>query len=131
MRGDSLRRVDRDSREWEGIDRGPAQRKAAKELREARRQGVSPPMDLRCSEHDDEPNVVRDAHHRHPLYLGGEDERWNLCGVENKAHEYGHKALDDQSEFAEEYARCGVLQTSLRLHAEGQEYQIVAWDGFW
>ena len=77
-------------------------------------------------EDDAEPNAPYDAHHSHPLYLGGEDAYYNLCAVETGRHQLGHRRLDNQTEFLPAYLECGIRSPLLRNHPADQEYQIVA-----
>ncbi len=128
-----FRRQSRGEREWEGIDRNEGnQRRMAEENRRRREsyreapwaspddpqyQPVNP-----CYDDDTDPNAIYNAHHTQPLYLGGGDEVYNLCSVENRRHERGHVRLDDQKEYLDVYRRCGVTSGALKFHPVGQEY---------
>jgi hypothetical protein len=119
----SLVRTTTADREWEGIERGKAQSDFQEEIRRARERLVPPPHP--CFDDDAEPNAPYDAHHAHPLYLGGEDAPFNLCALRADRHQIGHPRLDDQSEHRDEYLECGVCSTRLSQHPPGQTYQIV------
>jgi hypothetical protein len=110
-------------REWEGIDRGSAQRRMQEEIRLARNSLVPPPSP--CFTDDDEPNAPYDAHHAHPLYLGGEDAEFNLCALRADRHQRGHPRLDNQAGHLPEYLECGVCSPFLSRHPVGQTYHIV------
>ncbi len=110
-------------REWEGIDRGVPQRRMQEEIRRARDRLVPPPNP--CFENDAEPNAPYDAHHAHPLYLGGEDAEYNLCSLETGRHQRGHRRLDNQSTHLPEYIECGICSAFLSQHPVGQIYEIV------
>lgn len=119
-----LQRTNAGDREWEGVERGAEQRRFREELDEARRRGIPPPQP--CFENDAEPNTPYDAHHTHPLYIGGEDARYNLCAVETGQHMRGHRRLDNQTPFLAEYIECGICSPFLKDHPSGQVYEIVA-----
>jgi hypothetical protein len=119
----SLIRTTRGEREWEGIDRGKEQEAMRREIREAHDRLIPPPQP--CFTDDAEPNALYDAHHAHPLYLGGEDARYNLCAIEFHRHERGHRRLDNQAEHLEEYIECGICSPRLSQHPPGQAYEIV------
>lgn len=110
--------------EWLGIGRGEEQSNLARQIREARESLVPPPSP--CFPEDADPNAPYDAHHRHPLYLGGEDAAWNLCALRADRHQAGHPRLDNQSEYLEEYIRHGICSPFLRLHPAYQQYVVVA-----
>ncbi|WP_433304891.1 DUF4157 domain-containing protein [Actinoplanes sp. CA-030573] len=124
MRGGLLVRTPSDQLEAEGISRAEQQTRLARAIREARDRGVPPPRP--CDPDDAEPNAPYDAHHRHPLYLGGEEAEWNLCALRADRHQTGHPRLDNQSEHLAEYMECGICEASLRRHPPGQTYVIVA-----
>jgi hypothetical protein len=119
-----LRRTPSVEREWEGIDRAADQSRLAREINRARAANVPPPMP--CDESDAEPNARYHAHHRHPLYLGGEEAPWNLCALEAGRHERGHPRLNNQLEHLPEYQECGLRSGYLSHHPAGQEYDVVA-----
>ena len=110
--------------EWEGIGRGEAQSGLARQIREARNRLVPPPSP--CIPEDAEPNAPYDAHHQHPLYLGGEDAEWNLCALRADLHQVGHPRLDNQTEHLPEYLEHGICSPFLRFHPPYQGYEIVA-----
>jgi hypothetical protein len=68
-----------------------------------------------------------DAHHLQPLYLGREDDFYNLGAVEVSNHRRGHPRLDDQTSMmgASEWMLCKPCSGFLRKHPVGQEYKIV------
>ncbi|MBV8629789.1 MAG: DUF4157 domain-containing protein, partial [Silvibacterium sp.] len=110
-------------REWEGVERGEPQRRMQEQIREARARLVPPPHP--CFDDDTEPNAPYDAHHAHPMYLGGEDAEFNVCALRADRHQRGHPRLDNQAEHADEYLACGVCSTKLSQHPSGQAYVIV------
>jgi Domain of unknown function (DUF4157) len=122
----TLMRVSRDDLEWEGIERGAAQRLFAQELRNYRDNNLELPPGVACFEDEAEPNTPFDAHHIHPMYLNGEDAQWNLCAVETLRHLRGHARLDFQPEHLPEYEACGICEARLSRHPMGQQYMIVA-----
>jgi hypothetical protein len=109
--------------EWQGIERGVPQADLARQIRDNRAAGIPPPSE--CFPGVDDVNSVFDAHHAHPLYIGGEDAPYNLCALETDRHHRGHRQLDNQSEFLEEYIACGVCTPFLSQHPPGQTYTIV------
>ncbi len=119
-----LRRTSSAEREWEGIDRAADQSRLAKEIADARRRLLPPPQP--CFKEDTEPNAPYDAHHGHPLYLGGEDAEWNLCALRTDRHQAGHPRLNDQTSHLAEYMECGICSGFLSQHPIGQTYEIVA-----
>ena len=115
----------RGSGEWDGDDRGPAQRRLADRIREARQRGLPPPSP--CFADDAEPNQVYDAHHKQPLYLNGKDQEFNLCALENGLHGVGHRKLDNQSDMVDSdpiWIACRITEGRLRFHPSGQMYEI-------
>lgn len=119
----ALVRTSAADREWEGIDRGDAQRKVAAEIAANRAANIPPPHP--CFQDDAEPNTPFDAHHSHPLYLGGEEAEYNLCALETLRHQRGHRRLDNQTPWLEEYKSQGVCSPFLSQHPSGQKYDIV------
>jgi hypothetical protein len=119
-----LQRVPSADVEWQGIGRAEDQSQLAREIREARNRLVPPPRP--CDPDDAEPNAPYDAHHRHPLYLGGEEAEWNLCALRADRHQRGHPRLDNQTEHLEEYMEHGICSPYLRFHPPYQQYRIVA-----
>jgi hypothetical protein len=109
--------------EWEGIERGAAQARMQREIRENRARLIPPPQ--ACFPGQDDPNTPFDAHHSQPLYLGGEDALYNLCAVETGRHMLGHRRLDNQIEHIQEYEECGIHTPILSRHPIGQEYIIL------
>jgi len=92
------------------------------EIRRARERLVPPPRP--CFEDDAEPNAPYDAHHAHPLYLGGEDADYNLCALRADRHQKGHPRLDNQSGHLDEYMECRICSPLLSRHPVGQTYEI-------
>jgi hypothetical protein len=119
----TLQRTPADVREAEGIDRGPAQRELAERIGQARQEGSPPPEP--CFPEDVDPSEFYDAHHIHPLYLGGIDEPTNLCALNRDKHRAGHPQLDNQIEHLDEYLACRVCSPFLTEHPQLQEYAIV------
>jgi hypothetical protein len=111
-------------REWEGIDRAADQSRLAQEIRRARQRLIPPPQP--CFEDDAEPNAPYDAHHRHPLYLGGEEAPYNLCALRADRHQAGHPRLNNQTMHLAEYMECGICSGFLSQHPAGQAYQIIS-----
>lgn len=127
-----MKRTSSSQREAEGIDRGPAQRKFADCLKKAHEngedyQGKCGPLGGDWFDPDMLPGELADAHHMHPLYLGGEDAPYNLGAVEHNRHMLGHKLLNNQHiMFATDptWQRCRVCSPLLTKHPIEQEYEI-------
>jgi hypothetical protein len=71
-----------------------------------------------------------DAHHIHPLYLGGEDAPYNLAAIEFNRHRVGHKLLNNQTIMFESdptwlnCRRIGAVCTPLLTkNPRGQKYE--------
>jgi len=125
---DDLARTPASVREAEGVgDRGRAQARLHEEIVRARQQGVPPPSPCDPDVEWDPYrwNAPFDAHHKHPLYLGGVDAAANLCALEADLHQRGHPRLDDQTDFLPVYEQCGICSGRLSLHPEYQYYVIV------
>ena len=104
--------------------RGGAQARLAREIAENRRRLLPPPRPCNPSP-DLDPNEPRDAHHRHPLALGGRDADENLCSLEAAAHQTGHPRLANQIEFFDVHRQqCCYCSPNINLHPAGQEYFI-------
>ena len=104
--------------------RGGAQARLQKEIAENRSRLLPPPRPCFPVEGAD-PNEPRDAHHRHPLALGGLDADNNLCSLEADAHQTGHPRLANQIEFLDEHRReCCYCSPNINLHPAGQDYFI-------
>ncbi len=67
-----------------------------------------------------------DAHHMHPLFLGGRDTMSNLCSLSAGFHQSGHPRLTNQAEYADVYRQCGINSTYLYHHPMGQVYYVDA-----
>jgi hypothetical protein len=107
-----------------GIGRGEDQSRLAREIREARNRLLPPPRP--CFDYDADPNAPYDAHHRHPLYLGGQEAEGNLCALRADLHQIGHPRLDNQTEHLPVYLEHGICSPLLRMHPPYQTYEIVA-----
>jgi hypothetical protein len=86
-----MKRTSSSQRGAEGIDRGPDQQRFARCLRRVHENGED--YQQTCGdlggdwfEPDPQPGQLVDAHHMHPLYLGGEDAPYNLGAVEHNRH---------------------------------------------
>jgi hypothetical protein len=113
------------SGEFDGDDRGPAQRRLQEQIKEARERGIPPPSP--CFSDDAEPNAPYDAHHMQPLFLNGKDQEFNLCALETGRHMDGHASLDDQREMVDSdpvWIACKMKEGRLRFHPQGQMYKI-------
>ena len=125
---DPLARTPSDVREAEGLgDRGAAQRRLRDEIVDARARGLPPPRPCDPGATDDPGrwNAPSDAHHKHPLYLGGVDALSNLRALDADLHQIGHPRLDNQTAWLDEYVRCGICSAWLTDHAAYQEYVIL------
>jgi len=125
-----LTRTNAGTREWEGIDdRGPAQQALARQIREARSLPLlemdqdEPPFRV-CGNDVFEPGVDYDAHHIHPLFLGGGDYDENLCALSHPTHVAGHRRLNDQNAWIDTYRQCGINSGTLTRHPQMTEYFI-------
>jgi hypothetical protein len=115
--------------EWDGDERGAEQRKMQKEIKRrrdrCRKEGLCEPPPQPCSDEDHDPNAVYDAHHIHPMYLGGKDQQHNLCSCETGRHQSGHRKLDNQRSRAASdpiWNACGITEPRLNKHATNQHY---------
>lgn len=131
-----LVRVSRGHDDFRAQDRGPDQARLARWLRHWHN-GCRHEMPPFCFEEDIEDRdpfagdcnaaAPYDAHHIHPLYLGGNDEDLNLCGIAIRRHQLGHRLLDNQvtmAGFDPVWIACGVDEPRLSRHPVGQEYYI-------
>ncbi len=111
--------------EVEADDRGAAQRRMREHIDDWRAgREVAPPL---CHATDFEAFLRYDAHHRHPLYLGGRDQQYNLCALETDRHQRGHRRLEDQREMAGHHPvwlACRVRQRLLRFHPVNQRFHV-------
>lgn len=71
-------------------------------------------------------NDPYDAHHMHPLFLGGGDSVSNLCSLNAAFHQSGHPRLTNQSEYLDVYRQCGINTAHLYNHPIGQVYYVDA-----
>ncbi len=127
-----LKRTGKEERESEGVERGRNQVNFRDCLNDARNR----PHPIDPSEHCHQfgawfdpnltPGAPADAHHMHPLYLGGDDEIYNLGALDPKEHLQGHARLDDQSSMMEtpEWQACQPISPALKNHPANQEYYI-------
>jgi hypothetical protein len=82
-----------------------------------------------CFKNDADPNDVFDAHHMHPLYLGGAEDEINLCSLRTDLHQRAHPALNDQKVmFTTDptWIHCKVCSAHLPDHLALQQYEIFA-----
>ncbi|MCB1037194.1 MAG: hypothetical protein KDD47_25420, partial [Acidobacteria bacterium] len=105
--------------------RSKPQRDMQKEIRERREKGLPPPSP--CFSADAEPNAPYDAHHIHPLYLGGAEDTINLCSLRADFHQRGHPELNDQRAMLSDatWIACKVCDGRLPNHPALQVYEIV------
>ncbi len=121
-----LIRLDSAERDWEGLEpRGRAQRNLNNQIRQSRELGLPPPETCFDDLQHQEPNNLFDAHHIHPIYLGGQDFTSNVCALEYGLHVRGHRRLDNQIEWLNDYQQCGERSGYLSRHSTGTEYAIV------
>jgi hypothetical protein len=105
--------------------RSKPQRDLQEEIREAREKNIPPPSP--CFANDAEPNAPYDAHHIHPLYLGGAEDDVNLCSLRADKHQRAHPELNNQSTMHGTNAiwiNCKVCSGHLPDHLGQQEYEI-------
>lgn len=104
--------------------RSTPQRDLYNAIVEARRKNVLPP---RLCFKDAEPNTPFEAHHMHPLFLGGAEDKVNLCSLFIDYHQIGHRQLLDQSGMVNSdpvWKACKITKSNLKDHPGGQEYEI-------
>jgi hypothetical protein len=103
--------------------RSKPQRDLNKEIREHRDKGLPPPRP--CFDDDVEPNKSYDAHHRHPLFLGGAEDTVNLCALDTDYHTRGHRELYHQEDMLNDaiWIACKVCEGNLRRHPAQQSYE--------
>ena len=80
-----------------------------------------------CFANDADPNAPYDAHHIHPLYLGGAEDEINLCALRTDYHQRAHPALNNQKMMLNTNAvwiSCKVCSGHLPDHLALQEYYI-------
>jgi hypothetical protein len=128
-----LVRTKADLREVLGIDRGPNQQDFARCIRKWKDDPTHPDLESACPDHGFyqegvQPSEPIDAHHLHPLYLGGGDD-WpgNLGALEMKRHLEGHRQLDNQQQKFDTdptWAECNICSPQLSKHPVDQEYTI-------
>jgi uncharacterized protein DUF4157 len=127
-----LRRTSSDLREAEGLGdpRGRKQTALSDEIKATQdefRTTEDPTLQVPrpCDENEVDPNAVYDAHHIHPIYLGGFDVSDNLCALRQDIHQKGHPKLDDQTNLFDVYsAECGMCSGYLRDHPDEQLYYV-------
>jgi len=80
-----------------------------------------------CFKDDDDPNALYDAHHAHPLFLGGAESTDNLCALRTDKHQQAHRELNNQNQMRDQdgtWIACRVCEGILTRHPGGQEYDI-------
>jgi hypothetical protein len=104
--------------------RSRPQREMQEEINDARARGLPPPRP--CFRNDAEPNAPYDAHHIHPLYLGGAEDPINLCALRADYHQRGHPELNNQTEMLDDpvWIACQICDGYLPHHPALQEYEI-------
>ncbi len=111
--------------EVDADDRGAAQQRMRRHIDDWRAGRETAPSPCHASDLDE---LMRyDAHHRHPLYLGGRDQDFNLCALDTDRHIRGHRRLDDQRAMAERdplWLACRVRQRFLRFHPVNQHFHV-------
>jgi hypothetical protein len=124
-----LVRVSGTERDFEGLTRGRAQDDLYQEIR--RNRGVLPPP-RPCPNNpgdtvNDESlwNDPYDAHHIHPLFLGGRDIPSNLCALRADLHQQGHPKLYEQNSLIDYYREAGINAGNLKQHPDWTEYFIL------
>jgi Domain of unknown function (DUF4157) len=128
-----LVRTKADLREVEGTDRGPNQQDFSRCIRKWKDDPKHPDLESECPDrgfYQDglQPSEPIDAHHLHPLYLGGGDD-WpgNLGALETMRHRKGHAQLDNQQHMFDTdptWAACNVCSPRLSKHPVDQEYSV-------
>jgi len=104
--------------------RSKPQKELQEAINDARKRGVPPPSP--CFSDDAEPNAPYDAHHIHPLYLGGAEDATNLCALRADYHQQGHPQLNNQTAMLGNaiWVACRVCNGHLPSHPALQEYEI-------
>ncbi len=104
--------------------RSKPQKELQEAIRAARDRGVPPPSP--CFKNDAEVNAPYDAHHIHPLYLGGAEDSVNLCALRADYHQEGHPELNDQKAMLAHatWIACRICSGYLPSHPAQQEYEI-------
>jgi hypothetical protein len=80
-----------------------------------------------CFKSDADPNDLYDAHHMHPLYLGGAEDEINLCALRRDYHQRAHPMLNNQKLMFSTHPvwiNCKVCSPHLPDHLALQEYEI-------
>ena len=85
----TLVRSKKDTDEAVAVDRGPEQKRLRKAIDDAKARCLPPPKPCSTNRENDA-NGFYDAHHIHPIYLGGSDDQSNLCASEMDLHRRGH-----------------------------------------
>jgi hypothetical protein len=93
-------------------------------IRRARQNGVPPPA--LCNQDEGSPNAPYDAHHIHPLFLGGAEDWVNVCALRADYHQEGHPQLYNQHAMLNHpvWIACKICEGNLRNHPAQQEYEI-------
>ena len=119
----TLVRSKKDTDEAVAVDRGPEQKRLRKAIDDAKARGLPPPKPCSTNRENDA-NGFYDAHHIHPIYLGGSDDQSNLCASEMDLHRRGHPKLNNQAQNLDEYERCSYCTALLTKHPAEQEYTV-------
>jgi hypothetical protein len=79
-----------------------------------------------CSDTDTDPNAPHDAHHIHPLFLGGAEDEINLCALAADMHQLGHPLLYNQHLMLAHptWIACRECRGNLRNQPGEQHYYI-------
>lgn len=128
-----LVRTKGDLREVLGTDRGANQANFAACISGWKKNPQQLDLEAACPGHGFyqeglQPSEPIDAHHIHPLYLGGGDD-WlgNLGAIDLTRHRQGHRELDKQQMMFDtdpSWAQCNVCSPNLSQHPVDQEYRI-------
>ena len=104
--------------------RSAPQRRMQEEINRNRADNIPPPRPCFASEAD--PNAPYDAHHIHPLYLGGAEDDINLCALLTDRHQAGHPQLHNQSPMLDHpvWVACKICEGYLPRHPGSQAYVI-------
>jgi hypothetical protein len=130
---EELVRTKADQREVEGIDRGPQQSGFSACISKWKKDPRQLDLEEACPgrgfyQEDLQPSEPIDAHHIHPLYLGGGDDNpGNLGAVEMRRHQQGHRELNRQQTMFDTdptWAACNICSPNLSQHPVDQEYRI-------
>lgn len=104
--------------------RSAPQRMLQGQIKLAREHNVPPPM--LCIQKEVLENAPYDAHHRHPLFIGGAEDEVNLCSLRTDFHQDGHPALYNQRDMLADsvWMAYRMCEGDMRRHPAGQKYVI-------